>query len=181
MAAATIVALPTAGLLGSRANAQSTMDKAASLLTELTAGITFAIALGMSGMVKQTKVTGFLNMLAPSRDFSLMFVMGGALLVATPLTQTALGRFRKGHLPLCASECQLPAATQVDTKLVTGGFLFGTGWGICGGCPGPILVNAVVSLNFVSLALLAALMTGMALAEHVVTPLCFKPKGKLPN
>eukprot|EP00242_Pyramimonas_sp_CCMP2087_P007096 CAMPEP_0198200898 /NCGR_PEP_ID=MMETSP1445-20131203/3792_1 /TAXON_ID=36898 /ORGANISM="Pyramimonas sp., Strain CCMP2087" /LENGTH=351 /DNA_ID=CAMNT_0043871065 /DNA_START=328 /DNA_END=1383 /DNA_ORIENTATION=+ len=175
--AATMVALATAGLVGSRAKAGSTMEKAASLLTELTAGITFAIALGMSGMVKQTKVAGFLNMLAPSRDLSLMFVMGGALLVATPLTQIVLARFRKGQTPLCASECQLPAATRVDTKLVTGGFLFGTGWGICGGCPGPILVNAVVSPNFVNMALLVALMAGMTLAEHVVTPLCFKPKG----
>jgi hypothetical protein len=37
-------------------------------------------------------VAAFLDMLAPTRDFSLMFVMGGALAVATPAVQLLLAK-----------------------------------------------------------------------------------------
>jgi hypothetical protein len=38
------------------------------------------------------QVAAFLDMLAPTRDFSLMFVMGGALAVATPAVQLLLAK-----------------------------------------------------------------------------------------
>lgn len=37
-------------------------------------------------------MAAFLDMLAPTRDFSLMFVMGGALAVATPAVQLLLAK-----------------------------------------------------------------------------------------
>jgi len=137
---------------------------------EAVAGVTFAVALGLSGMVRPTKVAGFLSMLAPSRDFSLMFVMGGALLVATPLIQWALYRNGRGEPPFCAKKYELPASKAVDQTLLTGGVLFGAGWGICGACPGPILVNLVVDPTVINVTLGAALMAGMILADKVVLP-----------
>jgi len=71
---------------------------------EFVSGATFGSALVYSGMVRNVKVAAFLNMLAPSRDFSLMFVMGGALLVATPLVQLILSRSNK---PLCGKKYQV--------------------------------------------------------------------------
>jgi hypothetical protein len=54
------------------------------------AGAAFGAALVSSGMVRHAKVAAFLDMLAPTRDFSLMFVMGGALALATPAIQLLL-------------------------------------------------------------------------------------------
>ena len=36
---------------------------------------------------------------------------------------------------------QLPAARQIDRRLVLGGLTFGVGWGLAGFCPGPALAS----------------------------------------
>jgi uncharacterized membrane protein YedE/YeeE len=36
---------------------------------------------------------------------------------------------------------KLPAATQIDRRMVIGSAMFGIGWGIAGFCPGPALVG----------------------------------------
>lgn len=33
----------------------------------------------------------------------------------------------------------MPKQTQIDSKLITGSFIFGIGWGIAGICPAPSL------------------------------------------
>lgn len=67
-------------------------------------------------------------MLSGTFDPSLLFVMGGAVLVALPAFQLAL---RRSSGPLCAACYDLPAKTGVDAKLVSGALLFGAGWGEC--------------------------------------------------
>ena len=49
-------------------------------------------------------MASFLNMVGPSRNFSLMFVMGGALLLATPLVQYLL---RKTDKPILSDKYQV--------------------------------------------------------------------------
>jgi uncharacterized protein len=47
---------------------------------------------------------------------------------------------KRRTLSLIGAEMKLPTATHIDKRLLTGGALFGVGWGIAGFCPGPGLV-----------------------------------------
>lgn len=149
-------------------------QKLASLgvLTELMVGFLFAIGLGVSGMVKPSKVAAFLSVLAGSFDPSLMLVMGGALLVSLPSFQAVL-RFNKLQRPVCASCFDLPSKLQIDTPLVVGSILFGAGWGIGGVCPGPGLVN-LASLQPQVLVLVLAMVCGMWLEAPITARLTGK-------
>lgn len=62
---------------------------------------------------------------------------------------------------------QVPCNTQLDKQLIAGGVLFGAGWGVCGSCPGPMLVNLVTNANAMSAAMVGAMMLGMAAAVPV--------------
>ena len=111
-------------------------------------GSLFATGLAMSGMIKQYKVLGFLNLSDMKKwDPSLMFVMGGGAVISFGGYQ-----FVKGHgimnrdkawasPPLLDEQCKfnVPTNTKVDLQLVLGSSLFGLGWGIAGLCPGPAL------------------------------------------
>ena len=61
----------------------------------------------------------------------------------------------------------MPSNTQLDTQLISGGMLFGAGWGVCGSCPGPMLVNLVANANAMSAIMVGAMMLGMAAAVPV--------------
>jgi len=157
------------GRMGKKMEWGSAACKVVDVVCEATAGVTFAVALGSSGMVRPTKVAAFLNMIAPTRDFSLMFVLGGALLMATPLIQLIL-RYKdiKALRPCCGGDFQVPKSSKIDSQLVAGAVTFGVGWGVCGGCPGPMLVNFVAnpgspvySMTFM------ALVFGMFLAKYI--------------
>lgn len=97
---------------------------------DLFIGLLFALGLGVSGMLKPSKVAGFLSVLAGSWDPTLAAVMGGALLVALPGFQLAL---RRRTTPRCASCYELPTKTALDADLLLGAALFGAGWGECRG------------------------------------------------
>lgn len=94
-----------------------------------------------------------------------MFVMGGALLVTTPGFQ-AIARGKWIPKPACAPCFSAPAVTQVDSKLLMGGILFGAGWGISGMCPGPAVVSLVQPSQQL-LAYVGAMMAGMALERRM--------------
>jgi uncharacterized membrane protein YedE/YeeE len=125
----------------------------------LLAGAVFGIGLIVSGMADPAKVLGFLD-LAGAWDPSLAFVMGGAILVGV----VAFSFARKRTVSLLGLQMRMPAATQVDRRLVGGGLLFGIGWGLAGFCPGP----AVVALGMgeqKALVFVAAMLVGMGLFE----------------
>jgi uncharacterized membrane protein YedE/YeeE len=125
----------------------------------LLAGAVFGIGLIVSGMADPAKVLGFLD-LAGAWDPSLAFVMGGAVLVGV----VAFSFARKRTVSLLGLQMRMPAATQVDRRLVGGGLLFGIGWGLAGFCPGP----AVVALGMgeqKALVFVAAMLVGMGLFE----------------
>ena len=44
--------------------------------------------------------------------------------------------------PVCGKEFRIPKNNKLDKKLLTGGVLFGAGWGLAGLCPGPAIVSA---------------------------------------
>jgi len=145
---------------------------AVSNAVEFVAGGAFGMALMTSGMVRPTKVAAFLNMVDASRNFSLIFVMGGALLVATPLVNLILRKYQKPSTSTCF---QVPTNKVIDKELLVGGVLFGAGWGYAGACPGPMLVNLVVNPTTLNIATVVALVFGMYLAKYI-KPMLASPK-----
>jgi uncharacterized membrane protein YedE/YeeE len=99
-------------------------------------GLLFGIGLIVSGMTDPGKVLGFLD-LAGSWDPSLLFVMGGAVLVAGIGFRLA----RRRGQTVFGAPITLPGATAIDRRLVLGSLVFGAGWGLAGFCPGPVLAS----------------------------------------
>lgn len=125
----------------------------------LLAGGVFGIGLIVSGMADPAKVLGFLD-LAGTWDPSLIFVMGGAILVGV----FAFTFARKRTVSLLGLQMRMPMTTQVDRRLVAGGVLFGIGWGIAGFCPGPALV-ALGMGEAKALVFVVAMLLGMGVFE----------------
>lgn len=127
------------------------------LIVALFAGALFGVGLAVSGMTNPAKIIGFLDV-AGQWDPTLMFVMGGALLVTIPAFRLILGR---AH-PLLADGFALPTKTALDGRLLGGAALFGVGWGLSGFCPGPAVVAMVTGLLPV-FAFVGAMVGGMAI------------------
>lgn len=128
-------------------------------LAALAAGLVFGLGLSVSGMTDPAKVLNFLD-LAGTWDASLAFVMGGGVVVAFIGYRLA---FAAGA-PLFDSRFHLPAATQIDTRLLAGAALFGAGWGLAGLCPGPALASLFNGSTGV-LVFVGAMMAGMWLGR----------------
>ncbi|MGB3387334.1 MAG: DUF6691 family protein [Pseudaminobacter sp.] len=111
-----------------------------SFIVNLFLGLLFGIGLVVSGMANPAKVLNFLD-LAGTWDPSLIFVMGGAVVVAFIGYRYAL---KRPH-PLMAPDFQLPAHTDIDMRLLAGAAIFGLGWGLAGFCPGPALTSLALA------------------------------------
>ena len=98
-------------------------------------GLVFGLGLILAGMTDPLKVKGFLD-LTGAWDPSLALVMGGAIALGVVVFARAAKRERAWS----GAAMEIPTNRTVDTRLVLGGVLFGTGWGIGGFCPGPALV-----------------------------------------
>jgi uncharacterized membrane protein YedE/YeeE len=133
------------------------------MLVAFAAGLLFAVGLGIAGMTSPAKVLAFLDMFGGSWDPSLMFVMGGAILVYAPVYRLLKDR----DAPKFAERFHWPTSNDIDVKLVLGAALFGIGWGLSGLCPGPALV-AVVTGAVPLLVFVAAMLAGM-LAHGALT------------
>ncbi len=127
----------------------------------LIVGLIFGIGLIVSGMTDPSKVLGFLD-LAGAWDPSLGLVMGGAILVGLMAFHVAQKRRRS----LLGAVMRLPAATQIDRRLVLGGLAFGVGWGLAGYCPGPALASLATG-NAKPLVFSAAMLLGMGIFEFI--------------
>lgn len=99
----------------------------------------FAFGLCLSGMTRRTKVYNFFT-ISPDWDPSLGFVMGGAILVNV-ITFTYIIKHR--GRPFFVRKLGPLANGFPDLKLFFGAGVFGIGWGICGLCPGPAMLNSV--------------------------------------
>ncbi|QOL27317.1 YeeE/YedE family protein [Thalassotalea sp. LPB0316] len=88
----------------------------------------------VSGMTVPSNVHGFLSIFNDWNP-SLMFVIGGALLVFLPIYNLGIKSLER---PILAESFCVTSKTQVDEKLIFGSIIFGIGWGILGVCPGPV-------------------------------------------
>lgn len=129
------------------------------LLVSFAVGLLFGLGLIVSGMANPAKVLGFLD-LAGAWDPSLALVMAGAIAVGVVGFAVA-GRRARSWLGL---PMQLPSNRVVDRRLIAGGLLFGTGWGLAGFCPGPAVV-ALGAGYWQAGVFVAAMLVGMAVYE----------------
>jgi len=106
----------------------------ASIASAFFVGTLFGFGLAVSEMINPARVIGFLDV-AGRWDPTLLFVMGGALVVTAPSFPLILRRAR----PLLAAFFILPTKSKLDGSLIAGAIIFGVGWGIAGFCPGPAL------------------------------------------
>lgn len=125
-------------------------------LIALLSGLVFGLGLIESGMTDPAKVKGFLDLFG-AWDPSLVLVMGGAIAVGF----VAFARAKRRRVAWSGALIELPGSRVVDARLVIGGLIFGTGWGIAGYCPGPAIVSAAAG-SAAAVAFVAAMAVGMA-------------------
>jgi uncharacterized membrane protein YedE/YeeE len=123
-------------------------------LVILIGGLVFGFGLGLSGMAKPEIVLDFLQF----EDFGLLFVMGGAAIVSA-LTFFGATRFLD-RAPL-TGRGYTRRLKSMDRNVLTGGVIFGVGWGISGICPGA----AYASVGIGNFAILWAVV-GMFLGAY---------------
>jgi uncharacterized membrane protein YedE/YeeE len=130
------------------------------------AGLIFGIGLVLSGMTRQDKVVGFLDVGSGAWDPSLAFVMVGAIFTHGLLLRLIARHPRFGRRPLFADRYAPPTSTSIDWRLVVGAAIFGVGWGLGGVCPGPALVSALSLAPTVAL-FVVGLVAGIGLFETI--------------
>ena len=126
-------------------------------MVALLIGAVFGGGLYLAGMTNPSKIVNFLD-IAGTWDPSLIFVMGGAIPVA------AIGFFilKKREKPLIFDEIQVPTHGVIDSPLVIGGILFGTGWGVSGLCPGPAFASVLLEPAIIIPYLIALVLGSLA-------------------
>lgn len=126
-------------------------------------GVLFGLGLLVAGMSNPAKVLNFLDIAAirtGNWDGSLLFVMIGAIVVASIGFRLVL----KGPRPFLKQSFLLPPKQALDWRVVTGPAIFGIGWGLAGICPGPAFV-ALGGGSRAAVLFVATMVTGMAAAR----------------
>ncbi|MEI7428768.1 MAG: YeeE/YedE family protein [Betaproteobacteria bacterium] len=123
-------------------------------------GLIFGIGLIISGMTNPAKVIGFLDLFG-SWDPSLMFVMLGAI----PVAFISFRIIEKKQATLLNESVHLPGKNHINSELIIGSLLFGSGWALAGLCPGPALV-ALGSGNSKAVIFVLAMLAGMLLHDY---------------
>jgi uncharacterized membrane protein YedE/YeeE len=127
----------------------------AELVVCFAVGLVFAWGLGISGMTQPARVIGFLDVFG-AWDPTLLMVMGGAVGVHFLFYRWMSRR----SSPLLAPRFHLPQRRELTPSLFVGAFVFGTGWGLAGYCPGPSIVSAV-SLDHRPVIFVLSMLAGM--------------------
>lgn len=126
-------------------------------------GLVFGIGISISGMANPAKVLNFFD-IAGSWDPSLIFVMGGALMVTFLGYRLVLRR----PAPVLVPRFDLPTNRKLDARLLGGAAVFGIGWGIAGFCPGGALPALGTGRTEV-FVFVAAMLAGIFAARAVLT------------
>ncbi|NOI74921.1 YeeE/YedE family protein [Vibrio coralliilyticus] len=141
------------------------MGNATLRISALVSGLLFGIGMALSGMTNPENVIGFLDVTGAWNP-SLVFVMGGALLIFAPAYHFLIKPQAKA---LSGDVLSLPTKVQLDSKLIYGAALFGVGWGLAGICPGPAITSLAFG-NFDISIFIASMVSGSLLAKYVTAP-----------
>jgi len=125
------------------------------LFINLMGGLIFGLGLVIGGMTNPAKILNFLD-ITGTWDPSLAFVLGGAVVTTAIGYQLVFMRSK----PLIGENFEVPTTSQIDKKLILGSFIFGTGWGLVGYCPGPALASLSL-LNPSTFLFVVAMLAGM--------------------
>jgi uncharacterized protein len=135
-----------------------------SLRTDVVAvcsGLLFGGGLAVSGLTHPEVVLGFLDVTG-RWDPTLAVVM----LVATATNAACVALAMRRRRPVWGERFALPAASEIDGRLVAGASLFGVGWGLAGVCPGPALASLAAG-TAPAFAFVAAMTVGLLAVEGV--------------
>jgi hypothetical protein len=130
-------------------------------IVSLLSGIIFGVGLVISGMTNPEKVIGFLS-ITHNWDASLIFVMGGAIIVTAPF----LYILRNRNQSSLGFDIKLPKKIDLDKKLIIGSSFFGIGWGLVGLCPGPA-VSSIALFEPITLIFLLAMLVGILANKYI--------------
>ena len=130
-------------------------------LSEYLIGVLFGLGLIISGMTNPAKILAFLD-IAGAWDPSLIFVMGGAVLVGLIAFYLAKNRTQS----FLGGAMHIPTRRDIDRPLIIGSAMFGVGWGLAGFCPGPALVS-LGSGELKALVFVVAMLGGMLLFDFL--------------
>lgn len=139
------------------------MRKHFNLYSQYLIGVLFGFGLIISGMSNPKKVLAFLD-ITGDWDPSLMFVMGGAVIVG-------LGGFylaSKRTEAFFGGALHVPTRRDISKPLVIGSLIFGAGWGIAGFCPGPAIV-AIGAGQLKALVFVLAMIVGMIVCRRFLS------------
>jgi len=139
------------------------MKKHFSLFSQYLIGVLFGFGLLISGMSNPQKVLSFLD-ITGNWDPSLLFVMGGAVLVGLAgfyIVSKRSEAFFGGAL-------HIPTRRDISKPLIIGSLVFGAGWGIAGFCPGPAIAS-LGSGHLKALAFVISMLVGMAFCQRFFT------------
>jgi len=129
-------------------------------ISALASGLLFGLGLVISGMVNPAKVKNFLD-LAGNWDPSLLFVMGGAIVVTLP----GYRLLSKSKEPRFSNKFHWPTKQDIDMPLIRGAVMFGVGWALSGLCPGPAIAS-LPTFNIGLLMFFVMLIVGTLVAYH---------------
>ena len=129
--------------------------------SEYLIGVLFGLGLMISGMTNPAKILAFLD-LSGAWDPSLIFVMGGAVLVGLIAFYLAKNRTQS----FLGGAMHMPTRRDINRPLLIGSAMFGLGWGLAGFCPGPALVS-LGSGELKAWAFVIAMLGGMLLFDFV--------------
>jgi uncharacterized membrane protein YedE/YeeE len=160
-------------------------------------GVTFGTGLLLSGMVSPAKTLGFMRLpfmqsFQPGSktmttrgwsewDPSLAMIIIAAVLpnirhwlirIQPRINQGSPPKLYQGTPQTPISNWQIPlgsAAWKIDTRLILGSIIFGTGWGLGGVCPGPAVVRLGVDglVRSEGWVLVGSVLAGMKVAGFV--------------
>lgn len=133
------------------------------LFTGFKVGLLFGLGLLISGMANPSKPLGFLALFDPEKfDPSLSMIILFAVLPNIIEWQLIL---RSEPKPKFEDEYDLPSSNSISPKFLLGCAIFGIGWGLQGVCPGPGILNSVLSWKGASW--MAAFYEGRSLVERL--------------
>ena len=134
-------------------------------IASLVTGTIFGAGLALSDMINPARVLAFLD-LAGAWDPSLAFVMGGAII---PMV-IAYSVSRRMRTPLFDKSFFIPENLTLDSRLIAGAAMFGTGWGLVGFCPGPAIAGLVMGA-WQPWLFVVAMLAGMLIHRHLAASL----------